>query len=103
MSRINQLLNFLAAAPEDSFLKHALALEYIKEGRAAEAEAMFRSNLNYDPAYIATYYHLGKLLERDGRLSDAVSIYEAGMEHAKQAGDMHAFVELQVAHEDLTE
>ena len=103
MSRIDQLLDFLSKTPEDSFLKHALALEYIKAGKMKEAEAMFMTNLSHDPSYVATYYHLGKLLERDGRLSEAISIYEAGMEHAKKSGDMHAFVELQAAHEDLTD
>jgi len=103
MSRINQLLEFLATTPDDNFLKHALALEYIKAGNIKEAENMFMANLNHNPSYIATYYHLGKLLERDGRLSEAVSIYESGMEYAKKAGDMHAFVELQAAHEDLTD
>lgn len=103
MNRINQLLDFLSESPGDSFLKHALALEYIKAGNLKEAETMFLSNLDHDPAYVATYYHLGKLLERDGRLGEAISIYESGMEHAKKAGDMHAFVELQAAHEDLTD
>jgi len=103
MDRMNQLLKFLEESPEDSFLKHALALEYVKAGNVKEAETMFQSNLEHEPAYVATYYHLGKLLERCGRLNEAVNIYEAGMEQAKKAGDMHAFAELQAAQEDLTD
>ncbi len=103
MNRTDQLLKFLETSPNDCFLKHALALEYIKAGNIKEAEVMFTENLNFDPSYIATYYHLGKLLERDGRISEAISIYASGMEHAQKSGDIHAFAELQAAYEDLTD
>lgn len=99
--RIERLKTFLKDSPNDSFLRHALALEYIKIGNEVEAKQMFQSNLAADEAYVATYYHLGKLLERIGAQQDAITIYEKGMQVAKAAGDMHSYSELQAAYEDL--
>jgi Tfp pilus assembly protein PilF len=99
--RIEKLKAFLQQSPDDCFLNHALALEYQKEGNDEAAHALFGKNLAYDPAYIATYYHLGKLLERAGEQQEAVAIYERGMAAAKTAGDMHTYNELQSAYEDL--
>lgn len=101
LDRIEKLKAFLQQSPKDCFLNHALALEYIKLGDDAAAESLFYNNLRNDPGYVATYYHLGKLLERNGNTDKAVSIYEEGMKVAKSAGDMHAYSELQGAHEDL--
>jgi Tfp pilus assembly protein PilF len=100
-NRIEKLQAFLKQTPADCFLNHAIALEYIKEGDDASAKIHFELNLENDPAYVATYYHLGKLLERLGSQEQAISIYEKGMEQAKAAKDMHTFSELQVAYEDL--
>jgi hypothetical protein len=50
---------------------------------------------------VATYYHLGKLLERIGDKEQAISTYETGMEQAKAANDNHSYNELQGAYEDL--
>ena len=99
--RITQLRQFLESTPSDPFLNHALALEFIKEGDEADAERHFRSNLDLSPEYVATYYHLGKLLERDGRAEEAMAMYERGMTVAKAAGDGHTYNELQSAYEDL--
>lgn len=100
-SRIEQLKQFLTASPADPFLHHALALEFVKAGDEAAAEQAFRINLDNSPQYVATYYHLGKLLERDERTEDAIAIYERGMAVAKAAGDGHTYNELQAAYEDL--
>ncbi|RYZ48339.1 MAG: hypothetical protein EOP49_18905 [Sphingobacteriales bacterium] len=99
--RIEKLKSFLAQSPEDSFLNHALALEYIKAGHDSEARLLFESTMRREPGYVATYYHLGKLLERSGDSQAAISTYEAGMEIAKAAGDQHSYNELRGAYEDL--
>ena len=99
--RIAQLQQFLLQSPSDPFLHHALALESVKSGDEVMAEKHFRHNLDNTPHYVATYYHLGKLLERDNSTEDAVAMYERGMAIAKAAGDGHTFNELQAAYEDL--
>ncbi|MCW3123002.1 MAG: hypothetical protein JWQ38_2494 [Flavipsychrobacter sp.] len=99
--RIEKLKTFLKDSPNDPFLNHAMALEYVKEGNEEEAKNYFEKNLANVVTYVATYYHLGKLLERIGKTEEAISIYEKGMEQAKAAKDMHSYNELQGAHEDL--
>jgi len=99
--RIEKLKAFLIAAPKDCFLNHALALEYVKAGDEESARKYFEINLVNDPGYVATYYHLAKLLERVGERDAATGIYEKGMEVAKSAKDMHSYSELQSAYEDF--
>jgi Tfp pilus assembly protein PilF len=103
MEKIEKLKTFLNSSPEDSFLKHALALEYIKLGDESQARQLFFEILNRDPSYIGSYYHLGRLLERAGEMESAKSWYEKGMVAAKNAGDLHTYNELLAAYEDLIE
>lgn len=101
MERIEKLKEYLQANDTDSFLQHALALEYIKIGKDEEAKDLFSEILQREPTYIGSYYHLAKLLERNNETDDAIKVYEKGMEEAKNAGDNHAYNELQAAYEDL--
>jgi Tfp pilus assembly protein PilF len=101
MERINKIKEFLVQSPTDSFLQHALALEYIKMENDAEARKLFEEILERDPTYTGSYYHLGKLLERVGETEKALLCYERGMEECKKLGDQHSYNELQAAYEDL--
>ncbi|RAJ06999.1 tetratricopeptide repeat protein [Chitinophaga skermanii] len=101
MERIEKLKSFLAETPNDSFLKHALALEYIKLGNDDDAQKLFEDILANEPHYVGSYYHLGKLFERKGDQQAAILTYEKGMHIAKEAREMHAYNELQAAYEDL--
>ena len=103
MSRIEKLLEYLKTSGKDSFLQHALALEYIKVGDDDEARKLFNEILLREPTYVGSYYHLGKLLERVADFERAVRIYKRGMEEAKRAGDTHSYNELYGALEDLEE
>ena len=102
MDRIEKIKEFLRASPQDSFLQHALALEYIKLGQDDDARSLFEEILHRDPNYIGSYYHLAKLLERTGDQALAIEWYEKGMAAAKTAGDNHAYGELRSAYEELT-
>jgi Tfp pilus assembly protein PilF len=102
MERIEKLKEFLKQSPTDSFLQHALALEYIKIGDDVQARSLFEDILNREPGYIGSYYHLAKLLERNDQTDEAIKVYEKGMEEAKKAGENHAFGELRGAYEELT-
>lgn len=101
MSRIEKLLEYLETSGKDSFLQHALALEYIKIGNDGEARKLFNEILVREPGYVGSYYHLGKLLERAGEAAEAINVYEKGMAEAKKAGDNHSYNELQGAKEDI--
>lgn len=101
MDRIDKIREFLQANPSDNFLRHALALEYIKAGKETDARVLFEAILHDSPDYIGSYYHLAKLLEKMEETSLAIGWYEKGMAAAKKAGDGHAYNELQAAYEDL--
>ena len=102
MDRIIKLKEFLRKTPADSFLQHALALEYVKLGDDETARIQFQQLLVQNPGYIGSYYHLGKLYERIGLNEEAIKTYETGMAEAQKAGDLHALGELRAAFEDLT-
>lgn len=101
MDRIEKILEFLKANPKDNFLRHALALEYIKLGDDLKARILFEEILTESPDYVGSYYHLAKLLEKLEQTDKAIEYYEKGMAAAKAANDNHTYSELQAAYEDL--
>lgn len=101
MNRIEQIQQMLLGNPKDLFLRHALALEWIKIGKDADAKELFISILTDAPDYVGSYYHFAKLLERLQETEQAIAWYEKGMAAAKTANDQHAYNELQSAYEDL--
>ena len=103
MSRIEKLQEYMKTSGKDSFLQHALALEYIKVGDDDEARKLFNEILLREPTYVGSYYHLGKLLERVADFERAIRVYKRGMQEAKKAGDNHSYNELNGALEDLEE
>lgn len=102
MDRVEQLRRFLQESPNDSFLKHALALEHVKLGDDATAKQLFEELLAADAGYVGSYYHLGKLCERIDDTNTAIAWYEKGMQVAKEKGEQHAYGELRGALEELT-
>jgi Tfp pilus assembly protein PilF len=101
MSRIEKIIELLNTDPKDSFLNHALAMEYIKIGNAEAAINLLDKLLEFDPGYVGSYYHLAKLYESVGDTSKAIATYENGLVVAQQAGDRHAFNELRSALDEL--
>ncbi|MBK7099898.1 MAG: hypothetical protein IPH58_18320 [Sphingobacteriales bacterium] len=90
MEKIDRLLSFLEENPNDSFVQHAPALEYMKVDDLIAAHQVFRDLLNANPDYVGSYYQLGKLYERMGERQEAMDVYEFGMDKAKEHGDNHA-------------
>ena len=100
MNRIEQLQNLLESSPQDSFLQHALALEFIKINEDDKAEPLFQEILTREPEYVGSWYHLARLQERKGDNEAAIKTYELGMEQAQTAGDKHAYSELMMARDE---
>lgn len=103
MNRKERLLEMLRSVPQDSFLQHALAMEYMGEGNDAEAIDILETILHRDPSYIGSYYQLGKLLEKKEDYLAALEWYKKGMTAAEGAGDKKAYNELRAAYEELAE
>lgn len=101
MERIQKLMEFLEKNPQDSFLKHALGLEYKKIQQTDKALEIWQVLLNDDPNYVGTYYHIAHLLLELGRTKEAIQYFEKGMEIAHQLKDRHAYAELKAAYDEL--
>jgi Tfp pilus assembly protein PilF len=101
MQRIEQLKEYLKQNPADSFLQHALALEFVKTGDDPTARKLFEKLLELEPSYVGSYYHLARLCERSHDKEAAIKWYEKGMEEAKKAGELRTFNELKAAYEEL--
>ncbi len=97
MNRLNQLLTFHEEDPNDSFVRFALASEFVKLKRWDDALAAFKELHAHDPSYVGLYYHFGKLLHRMGRSEEARNVYREGIEVATRITDFHARSELQSA------
>jgi Tfp pilus assembly protein PilF len=103
VERIEKIKLLLEKTPKDSFLQHALALEYIKLGRDALARTLFEAVITEEATYVGTYYHLAKLYERMNENALATQCYQKGMQIAKALSDNHTYSELSAAYEELTE
>lgn len=101
-TRLSKLLDFLTQDPNDSFILYALATEYNTMGNFDQALAYYNQLVNEHPAYVGTYYHLGKLLEKQCEKNAAILIYKKGMVAARAKRDMHALSELQGAYNAAT-
>ncbi|MEZ5052334.1 MAG: hypothetical protein R2767_08240 [Chitinophagales bacterium] len=101
MNRMEQLMDFYRENPDDPFVRYCIALEHIKSDDPGEAREWFEALINSHPDYVATYYHYGKLMESLQDKDAAVSLYQAGIEVASKAGDLHALSELQNARNEV--
>ena len=101
MSRLEQIQIFLKDSPTDSFLHYALAQEYSKLGNTEAALAEYLWLAEHHPQYVATYYHLGKLLIGIGKKEAALTWFNLGIEQAKAAKELHSLSELQSAKLEL--
>jgi tetratricopeptide (TPR) repeat protein len=94
MSRLERLLQFLEAQPNDAFLLFALAKEYEGLNDTDNALKYYLHLRTTTPQYVGLYYHLGKLFEKLQQPEQALETYKTGMTIAKQERDMHAYSEL---------
>src|SRR5690349_24669452 len=89
--RLGTLLKMLETEPSDIFLNFALALEYMKNGAdSVLAETQLNRVLALDSKYTPAYYQLGKLLENQSRVAEALAVYRKGLEIAREKKDKKA-------------
>jgi len=102
-TRLEQLFKFLEERPDDEFLLFAVAKEFEGLKDDDNAKSYYLKLTDLHPNYVGTYYHLGKLYEREEDFELSITTYEKGMEVAKSVGDRHAFGELRGALEMINE
>lgn len=81
----------------DPLAWYGLAMEYRKLERWDEALQTFSTLRTMKPDYVAMYLMCGQMLEGVGRVDEARTWLEAGVEEAKKRGDAHALGELESA------
>lgn len=97
MNRLEMLLSFYKEDKEDAFTRFALAQEYLKMGNEEQAQIFYESLVQDQPKYVGTYYHLGKLYEKQHLWEKAKGIYKKGIEIAEEEKTFHDRAELQSA------
>ena len=97
MNRLEQLEAFLKEQPTDEFLRYAIAQEHFKIGHIDKCQSIFETLVKESPEYSATYYHLGKLYEKNGQSKEAISTYKKGIEITLKNKENHALSELKSA------
>ena len=100
-NRLEFLQNALAANPDDTFARYALALEFANSNQPADAWPHFEYLLNHHPEYAATYFQAGRFLAQQDRRDEARRILAKGIVVAQNQGNRHAQSELEGALESL--
>ena len=96
-NRLEVLKNMVEQDPGSVFARYGLAMEYVNQGQNEQAVAEFETLLQTDANYGAGYYHAGRTLEKLGRVEEARSTYQRGIEVTTRTGDQHTRSELQAA------
>ena len=95
--RLQVLKDMLAQDPSNAFAHYGDAMEYVRQNRLEEGAREFESLMSANPSYVPAYFHAGQTLEKLGRIDDARSVYERGIDTATRSGDAHTRSELQAA------
>jgi hypothetical protein len=97
VNKIDQLQEFLKENPKDTFLRYALALEYVKDNEINLAITIFEELILNDPQYLATYFQFGQLLAELGQNIRAELVFKNGIEIAKLQNNSKTCQELEQA------
>jgi tetratricopeptide (TPR) repeat protein len=99
--RLDKLLKFYEASPEDAFIQFALAKEYEQLNEVEKAFEFYHKLVAENEKYVGSYYHFGKFQETQNDVAKAIEVYDKGIEIAKEVGDNHALAELMEARGSL--
>lgn len=95
--RLTMLETLTQSGKADAFAWYGLALEYKREGRAADALATFQKLRDLHADYLPMYLMAGQLLLGEERADDAKEWLRAGIAIAERQGNVHALGELESA------
>jgi predicted Zn-dependent protease len=101
-TRRQKLEEFLTKNPNDAFSRYGIALECVKEGDSAAAEAHFRALIETNPDYVPGYQMYAQTLVQSERSEDAKAILTQGIQAAIRQGNEHARSEMEVLLSELS-
>ena len=96
-NRLEMLEQMVSRDPNNTFARYGLAMEVANSGDWARAIVEFRALLQHDKDYAAAYFHAGQTLEKMGKLEQARTMYEEGIEASTRKGDLHTRSEIEAA------
>jgi tetratricopeptide (TPR) repeat protein len=102
MTRLEQMLQFLAEDPSDPFNGFAVAMEYEKTD-PEQALSFYEKLLQNHPDYPATYYQAARLYGELGKVSEAEAVFRKGIEVLQRLGRNKDLAELRSAYENFRE
>ncbi len=94
MPSLDQIQSLLAREPDDAFLNFALAMELARQQRTDDAVAQFDRVIALNTHYTPAHFQKGRTLLNAGRLDDARSALQTGIERALAIGESHAADEM---------
>ncbi len=94
--RLAYLEQLVETGKADSFARYALAMEYRKDGRPADALKAFQALREADSDYLAMYLMVGQLASEDLKDPDTAREWlQAGKGLASSKGDSQALSEIE--------
>jgi Flp pilus assembly protein TadD len=96
-NRLEILQQMVVQNPANTFARYGLAMEHANSGDFTSAVVEFQSLIAQDANYSAAYYHGGQALEKLGRVDEARTLYEKGVEATVRSGDAHTRGEIEAA------
>ena len=94
-SRRQKLEEFVAQNPQDAFSRYGLALECLREGDKAGAEAQFRALIENNADYVPAFQMYAQMLAQGERREEARAILSDGIAAATRVGNTHARSEME--------
>jgi len=94
-TRRQKLEEYVAQNPNDAFSRYGLALESLREGDKAAAEAQFRTLIEGNSDYVPGFQMYAQMLAQDERREEAKPILTAGIAAATRVGNTHARSEME--------
>lgn len=99
-SRLDTLLEYYKAEPNDPFTIYALALEYSRFDQEKTQE-FFDLLLKDHEQYLPAYYHAALYYRDHGKREKAISIYKKGIQLAESQHEAKALRELRSAYDEM--
>ena len=85
----------LAQDPNDTFLRYAFALQFLRDGELSEGRARLNALIVDCPDEIAAYQQLGQSYLETRESDQARSVLRAGIQKALALGNAHAAKEME--------
>jgi Tfp pilus assembly protein PilF len=96
MGIVDNLEAMLARGQDSALLRFSLGGEYLKLGELTQSLVHLRRAVELDPGYSAAWKLCGKALVEAGRPAEALSVFDAGIQAARERGDIQAAKEMEV-------